>query len=149
MKSLMTFLCMTVLISHVQAATYEVPVAEDLKEFATFTLENFEKSLDGDTITVRYDLPNILTGVNEHISLQGAQVPEGSDLILFGDKGVAKCISATYSESVCSVAYFNLKFDEESAINSIKSISKSGVETLGRIEVMRAFSTDPVGIIKY
>lgn len=140
---------MTIFISQTHAATYEVPVAEELKEYATFALENFEKSLDNNIISVKYDLPNTLTGTKEHISLQGAQVADGEDLIMFGDKGVAICKSATYSESVCSVEYFNLKFDEESAINSIKSISKSGQETLGRIEVMRAFSTDPVGIIKY
>ena len=149
MKLLTTIMAMALFISQSMAATYEVPVADGLKEFATFKLENFVKRIDGETITVSYKLPVVLTGNEENIVLTGKVVSEGSDVILQGLKGIAICKSPVYEDSVCSVEYFNLKFNQEKAINEITSISKSAVEQLARIEVMSSFSTDPVGIIKY
>ncbi|MBC7429244.1 MAG: hypothetical protein H7336_11565 [Bacteriovorax sp.] len=47
-------------------AHYEVPVSEELKEYAFFELVDLEKTINGDKMIVEYSLPDILTGNVEH-----------------------------------------------------------------------------------
>ena len=62
---------LSALMSHVlnaeEAIKYEVPVSEELKEYASFSLPDFEKTIIGNKVTVEYTLPEILTGNVEKI----------------------------------------------------------------------------------
>ncbi|MBC7715253.1 MAG: hypothetical protein H7177_18045 [Rhizobacter sp.] len=129
-------------------ATYEVPVSEELKEYAVFELSDLEKKIKGDRFVVEYSLPDVLTGNIEYIHLEGKIQANKDEVVMIGDKGAARC-KGVYTETTCTVQYNGLEIDADKATEAIKNISKSDKETFGRIEVMRAFSTDPVGIIVY
>ncbi len=132
----------------VAEAKYEVPVSAELKEYASFELPDFEKKVDGDKVSVEYTLPSVLTGNLEKIELKGKVHTNKDEILLKGYKGAAKCVGLL-STITCTISYENLNIDEAKAIEAIKSMSTSEEEFTGRIEVMRAFSTDPVGIITY
>lgn len=129
-------------------ASYEVPVSEDLKEYAQFELPDFEKKVDGDKFSVEYTLPAVLTGNAERIELNGKVRANKDEILLTGKKGAAKCVGLL-STITCTISYENLDIDEGKVIEAIRNMSTSDKEFSGRIEVMRSFSTDPVGIITY
>lgn len=140
----------SVIVTNVSmAATYEVPVSEGLKEFAKFELSDFEKKIEGNHISVKYKLPKVLTGTRQNIELQGMLPAVGENLLLVGDHGVATCVGPYSATSTCTVEYNDLSFDQEKALKAIRAISKSETEVGARLEVMKSFSTDPVGIIVY
>ena len=148
MKALSIFLFSMLMTQALMGATYEVPMAEGLKEFSTFTLSDFEQEKVGNKIFVRYSLPQVLTGVNQKVELSGIMSAEGS-LLLVGDSAMAMCIGSYTGGSTCTIQYNDLIIDQEKALKSIRSISKSETEVGARLEVMKSFSTDPVGIITY
>lgn len=148
MKTFLSICLAVVMTNSATAATYEIPVAAGLKKFATFELNDFEKKIDGDKVTIKYYLPFELVGNYERIKLEGRMTKESNSLILIGKKAVAIC-EGGYITMMCTVEYENLEIDKEAAVDIIRSISKSPEEVSARIEVMRAFSTDPVGIINY
>ena len=129
-------------------ARYEFPTSEELKEYATFELADVEKTIKDNKLIIEYNLPDILTGNVEHIELKGKIRANKDEVVMIGDKGAARC-KGIYTETTCTIQYNGLEIDADKAILAIKNISKSDKETSGRIEVMRAFSTDPVGIIIY
>ncbi len=144
-----TFLTLGFILAagNLMAASYEVPVAAELKELAIFELQDFEKKTEGDKVVVKYKLPYVLVGNEEKIKLEGKAVSGAEELLLVGDKAVATCRS--YDKFVCTIEYNDLDIDQEAAASAIRAISKNPTEVSGRLEVMRAFSTDPVGIITY
>lgn len=148
MKLLLVSILALSFSSHSFAATYEVPVTESLKEFAKFDLVNFKKRIDGDKMTIKYNLPSLLTGSVQKIRLEGNIVNPTEEFIMIGDNAVAIC-TGPYSTATCKVEYNNLTIDAEKAIQAIRQVSKSEAEVGARIEVMKSFSTDPVGIITY
>ncbi len=129
-------------------AKYEVPVSEESNEYAVFELPDFEKTVSDNNLKVEYTLPAVLTGNEVRIELKGKLRFNNNEVILKGEKGSAFC-SGIQSVITCKVFYENLLIDEEKAIAAIKSISTSSKEFNGRLEIMRSFSTDPVGIITY
>ncbi len=149
MKTFFALLLSIVFVNTSLAATYEVPVAEGLKEFAKFKLSDFEKRIEGNTIFIKYKLPRLLTGTRQNIELQGLLPTDGKNLLLVGDLGVATCVGTYTAISTCTVEYNDLSFDQEKAEKEIRAISKSETEVGARLDVMKSFSTDPVGIIIY
>ncbi len=129
-------------------ATYEVPTDEALKPFATFELKDFKVHLIGRTLFIRYHLPEMLVGYSERIWLKGKIDSDKGTVVLTGPNAKATC-NGVYESMKCQISYEALDIDEAAALTAIKEISKSSLETSSRIQVMRAFSTDPVGIISY
>jgi hypothetical protein len=136
---------------NLMAAQYEVPVAEELKSYSTFDLNDFDKKLDGDEVTIKYHLPELLVGDQPRIKLTGKIVGSANSnsvIEMSGDHADAKCVGS-YASMKCVIEYHDLILIEEEVINIIKSKSLPPEEEAGRIQVMKAFSTDPVGIITY
>lgn len=149
MKALLVFGLLGIMAnSFAVEAKYEVPVSEELKEYSQFELPDFEKKVDGNKVSVEYTLPDLLTGNLEKIELRGQIRANKNEILLTGEKGTAKCVGLL-STITCTVSYYNLNLDETKAIEAIKNMSTTDKEFTGRIEVMRSFSTDPVGIITY
>ena len=131
------------------SATYSVPVANEYKEYAQFELNEF-KSIEYDkTTTIKYQIPIELTGIAQTVEFSGAFLPGAEMNILTGPNGTLSCSKEVVEKMECKVAYTNLKFDEKKAALLIHKASSNPSETLGRLFVMRAFSSDPVGIIHY
>ena len=131
------------------AATYEVPVTAELREYAIFNLIYFEKKVDGNKFKIKYDLPKMLTGEDEKIELEGTYIEGSEVLTLSGDKATAKCTGVDSTKVSCIITYDSLDIDLERAAENIRKASATDQEFAARLEVMRAFSTDPVGIITY
>jgi hypothetical protein len=133
------------------AAQYEVPVSPDLIAYSTFLLSGFDKKLDGDEVTIKYHLPKMLVGSLPIIKLTGKIVDltvKNQEFELNGEFGEAKCVGS-YATMKCVVEYHDLEVNEAQALQEIKSQSLNLEEEEKRIQVMKAFSTDPVGIITY
>lgn len=136
---------------NVWAAQYEVPVTPELKAYSVFPLVDFDKKLDGDEIIIKYHLPELLVGEHPRIKLTGKLVgsaQKNNEIVLTGEFADAKCVGS-YSSMKCVIEYHDLDVNEEEVVNLIKSQSLSQEEEMGRIQVLKAFSTDPVGIITY
>lgn len=147
MKAMMTIFSVLVMTSSSWAVTYEVPVSEELKQYAAFELTDFDYKLVGSKIILDYKLPKILVGNETRIQIETELRAENDE------KGEnveqAECIGDV-SVFTCTIKYdARLKIDQRAAIKAIREISGSRTEALGRIKVMRAFSTEPVGIVKY
>jgi hypothetical protein len=133
--------------SVVLAASYEVPTATALKDYAHFELKDFSKRSDGYFVSLKYTLPVELTGTKQSIELSGI-AEAGKPFLLFGEQADAECLN--YASTInCTIRYNDLEIDEEKALQAIRKTSKSEEEVSGRLQVMRFFSTDPVGIITY
>lgn len=148
MKAFFIFCFTAVMTTSATAAFYQVPVVPQLKKYATFELHNFKKTVEGNKVIIEYSLPDTLTGADETIHLEGRVFGERNELLMFGEKGIARCVNVD-SYNTCSIDYYGLVIDQAAALEAIKKISKSDDETLGRLEVTRAFSGDPHGIISY
>lgn len=131
------------------AATYSVPVQDDLKPYASFNLKKFNlKNYEGET-TVKYKLPLELTGIEQKVEFAGVINSKAQQNILTGKNGTMVCEKNSEAKVSCQVEYKNLEIDEKEAISNIVQSSHSRSEMAGKIQVMRAFSSDPVGIITY
>ena len=131
------------------AATYSVPVQDDLKEYASFELKTFNlKRYIGKT-TVKYKLPIELTGIEQKVEFTGIINSKAQQNILTGDNGTMICEKNSEARISCQVEYKNLEIDEKQAISNIVQSSTTRSEIVGKIQVMRAFSSEPVGIITY
>jgi len=130
------------------AATYEVPSSDELKPYSTFELKDFKVRFIGSTFYMRYELPEILAGKVERIWLKGKFALGQSQIVLTGPNAKALC-EGVYESMHCEIVYNDLDIDESLALEAIKKVSQSPLETNLRLQVTRAFSTDPVGIINY
>ncbi len=136
---------------NLMAAQYEVPVPSEIKEYSIFSLDDFDKKLDGDEITIKYHLPKMLVGDTSRIKLTGKIVGSSNnsqEIEMKGEFGSAKC-AGSYNSMKCVIEYHDLVVNEVEALKAIQAQSSSAEEEAGRIQVMKAFSTDPVGIITY
>jgi hypothetical protein len=132
------------------AATYTVPVSADLKDFASFELESFKSKEENGTVTlIKYKVPRELTGVEQEVEFRGTIDDKAAYNLLSGPNGILTCGKEVNEKMECRAEYKNLKFDENKAIEEIDETATSTLEASGRIAVMRAFSSDPVGIISY
>lgn len=148
MKAFLTFNILMTVSFNVLSATYEVPVKSELKKYASFELTGFSKIEKDGNIKIKYELPNVLTGSPEVIELEADNYTGLEDFILKGEHGEAKC-HVKKPITKCAIEYTNLVIDEKLATDEILKISTHGLEASKRIEVMKAFSTDPVGIVTY
>jgi hypothetical protein len=132
------------------AVTYTVPVSADLSEYATFELENFQFTDNHNSVSVKYKIPKTLTGVEQIVEFYGVVNPSAASNFLFGKNGTIECPTVAKEEKlVCKVEYKNLLSNESQAISIISKTTSNRKDFLGRIQVMRSFSSDPVGFLHY
>lgn len=131
------------------AAQYSVPVAEEYAQYASFELKSFKNKEYDEVVRIKYKIPKVLTGVEQEVVFIGEVDQFAHAITLNGPNGEMNCQKSESKSIECRVVYKNLLKKEEQAILEIIKVSKSSKEVLGRIEVMRSFSSDPVGIIRY
>ena len=136
------------LIGNCFAATYEVPTTEDLKSYATYELKNIKFFKISKWVAVSYYLPQELTGNLEKVKYFG-KIQNKNKIILKSSNGILTCDVSPLEKTVCRAEYENLNIDEAKAEQIINATAKSPEEAIGRIQVMKSFSGEPVGIITY
>lgn len=130
-----------------RAASYSVPVADNLKKFSKFELNEVTIQRDGDELVIKYVLPLELTGKPQPIQFSG-KVPPTGPLILTGTNGKMTCKSST-DLSNCEVAYKDIDFDQATRLEVLKARAKTPDELAQREAVAVAFYSggEPHGIL--
>lgn len=149
MKTSFLIILLALNLQNAVAALYTVPVAEELSEYASFELDNFKSKAENNEVEIKYKIPMVLTGVQQEVVFTGQVDDKAYSNTLSGPNGKMVCTKGLMEAVKCEVTYADLLTDEDKAIETIKKISKDNSEVFGRIEVMKAFSSDPVGIIHY
>lgn len=120
-------------------ATYEVPVPDELKDVATFTLDGlYESAAAGKITRTVYTLPLELTGIPNTIAMT-ARGPG----VFKGPNGKAICQGDT-----CQVRFKNLKIDRTLAAAALTKEGFTGLDFDRRMQVFDRFSGDPAGVIR-
>ena len=149
MKASFLIFLMIGFIQVASAATYTVPVSAELIVYAKFELEGFKSQEGNGTVTVKYNIPNLLTGVDQQVEFNGKYDDKAEVNVLTGKNGVLTCTKEENDKVECRAEYKDLQKDSAKAEALIRKIATSPLEIQGRLSVMRAFSSDPVGIIVY
>jgi hypothetical protein len=89
----------------------------------------------------------MLTGVTKHIRVSG-RLGNEKNTVLKDENGDIEC-TGDYTSFSCKIEYKDMVVDQAKAFEAILEESTSFEEAIGRIQVMRAFSSDPVGIVRY
>ncbi len=126
-------------------ATYEVPTSQnDLKSSSIFKIKKMSITQDVDDVTtIRYMVPEELTGIKNTIEFSGVLNNNSGDLV--SEYGDLNCLSNT-TQMMCTVRYQKLSFDPQLA-KTVMATKFQGQELANRLSVQEKFSTDPIGII--
>ena len=154
MKHKLKYAAMTVLLltigqaafAGIRSATYEVPTSQsDLKAASIFKLRKLSVTEDIENkTTVKYLVPEELTGVTNEIEFTGALDMNGGNLS--SQFGNLNCI-ANSNVMMCTATYQHLKFNQDLAVQLMTN-KYGGEELAKRLSVQEKFSTDPIGIIR-
>lgn len=126
--------------------TYTVPtVGPDLAAAATYDVPEVEWRVDGDTVTLDYDLPMGLVGKKVNVRFTGPI--EGAAASLSGAPGTATCDVGSASVSCHEIMKGLLPLDPDYAtIESIAAAEYKG-PVQDRLDVAKSFSLDPIGVV--
>jgi hypothetical protein len=132
-------------------ATYQVPVPSDLKSFAYFPIDaaGVTKGADG-AITICYDLPKDIAGPNNPTITLTGKLPasDGQFFTVREDASdtTGQCV-ATAEALTCMLHYAGLSFDPDSTARYLAAKYPNDPDLPKRVQVMKAFSGDAVGIL--
>lgn len=145
-----TFLSVIVLLISTRSfalieASYEVPVSdENLKVSAVFEMKKMHLEQNGNTLKMKYLIPQELTGDRNKVEFEGELI-DGQGSLTYKDSTM-DCLSDA-NTMMCKVSYQQLKFDQDRAVRMLTR-KFQGEELQRRMMIQKDFSTDPVGIIK-
>lgn len=129
------------------SAIYEVPATADLVSYSRFPI-NVDVVTDeqNGTLTIRYTLPEEITGNNEALEFVGQQKKNGQ-YILEGIQGKAKCLGT----SLCEIEYVDstMNFNWTRSEELIRATSTSEQQLTARLQVACSFQSDPFGVIHF
>jgi hypothetical protein len=141
---LLTFALLFAGHTHAITARYEVPVQPTLRPYATFEIQQVQQTVEGDTITVTYPVPTLLTGAPTTVTMSGRKA-EDNTLHMTGPEAEATC--RIHAETVCRITYTGLKFDPVERDLILETTVAHPLERHARREVAQIFTTEPVGIL--
>ena len=130
-------------------ATYTIPTdsQKDLP-YSTFNLENYQVSLSTvnniEEATVTYDLPKLMVGEAQKISMKLIQIEDGIKY-LKGSKSTAECMGK-WAEMKCDVQFNDISLNLENVYKILKDEGVESREISKRISILLKFSGDPIGV---
>lgn len=126
---------------------YEVPVTPDLIAHSKFPMDVEIASEDeSNQVTIRYSLPEILTGNTNVMEFTGTQ-KKNDRYILEGTHGKAKCEGSAVCEIEYTAAEMNLNWAGTEAAINLLNVPLSEKQALLRVAC--SFHADPFGIIHF
>ena len=128
----------------VYGGSYFVPVPEELEPYALFPLEGVRLEQQGQELTLRYDLPELLLGNARRVSFRGT-VLEGEPIVLSGDDGAATCQPASNGWA-CDEVLRGIDVDTEKVERLLSSMPDD--EARARLSVSERFAVDPIGVLR-
>jgi hypothetical protein len=136
--------------SKIFKAEYTVPVSDDsLRPYATFLIDNYivDTRADGKS-TLTFQMPDDLSaGVDK--KLEFVEVEKNSlGRILAGDSGVVRC-TVPWLNSQCQVEFKrNVVPKYSDVVEHVLEKYTLGEGWVQRLDVLRQFNTEPVGVVK-
>ncbi len=130
-------------------AYYSVPVKRELHEFARFTMEGSTAVFGEAETVIRYCLPHDIVGERDVIiELKGGKAVDGQFFaVTEADSATTgQCIKAG-ATLTCMLQYAELEFDVDANEAFLARKYENDVNFPKRLQVMRAFSGDAVGIL--
>ncbi len=129
--------------------TYTVPTPFENLPYASLELPEVTWEVNAPKIKVTYKLPAQLVGPNaKAIVLEGTRDDLSDIVVLKGMHGEAHCISDQAKNFTCIIKFIGLGETLPAAENFIKEKYKSKKLVEKRVEIARAFSGDPIGVLQ-
>lgn len=134
-------------------ACYSVPVPARLKKFANFPVEavSVVKSPNGATVTVRYRLPEDITGRGGYLIELTAPAPSENDVffpVSSAETGTRGMCVRTSNGTMCMLQYADLKLNTEANRAFLKEKYRNDPNLEERLAVYNTFDGDAVGILE-
>lgn len=126
-------------------AVYEVPVPEELKRFATYSVSCKADSYGENPNEMSFRLPAVLVGENKKFKMARSQ--ENPDLWV-GDNVSGTC-QKVEEKMNCNVQFHDLDIDQRKVEREIFSEFKDPAMIAGKLKVALRFGDEPIGIISY
>lgn len=129
-------------------ATYEVPVTDDLKPYASFDLSAFIGKKANEEV-VLYHLPPELTG-GKAIPIrltQKSKSPSGMTALYEGLMGEAGCMFLA-RETLCTISYPKMNLDPKAVEDYLSERFKGDPALPFLLDVAASFGSEPVGILR-
>jgi hypothetical protein len=127
------------------AATYHVPVPEELEPYSTFELGDLRLRERGAEWELDYTLPELLVGGSERLSFRGGSSSNG-DIQLRGDAGQLSCRSLGAAMQ-CDEVLTKLEVDRDKLERAFATLPAA--EREARRAVADRFSDDPIGVLTF
>jgi hypothetical protein len=128
---------------YTSAAVYYVPVPQDLVRYSVFDVGGATVTETKDTVTIKYSVPEELTGAVNPIEISGKRVQDGP-VMLKGGLAVMEC-SADEDYSNCAVTYTGLRFEPEARTQLLKARAHSEEELNQRMQIAQRFQMSVQG----
>ena len=116
-------------------ATYTIPTDSQV---SLSTVNNIEEA------TVTYDLPKLMVGEAQKISMKLIQIEDGIKY-LKGSKSTAECMGK-WAEMKCDVQFNDISLNLENVYKILKDEGVESREISKRISILLKFSGDPIGV---
>lgn len=132
-------------------AQYEVPVPAELAAFATYDLEGLEVQSESGEVSLRYQLPLALTGVEQKVKLSGRVESDGVMRLSDENGSTMECREVNAQET-CRVVYKGVRQDLGLVKIHLTSLALAPDELEGKFAVAEFFGRaggDMEGIVRY
>ena len=133
---------------------YEVPVEDPaLAPYAFFEVPDVHVVVAGGQVTLTYDFPPDLSGVEDQtVTLTGPVGPmagrEIEGTVLSDTVGTGTC-TVTAGVARCTEIFSALPLDHAAALATVDAAATTPAERAGRRAVVDAFVADPIGIVVF
>ncbi len=125
--------------------TYEVPVSDNLKSYASYPVKFKSNNYQETPSTISFPMPSTLMGEETLVTMSKV---EGQDTAWAGENVNGDCITIDRYFK-CTVKFNNIAIDEEKLNTSIQQQYKTPEEKIGRTQVAMFFRDEPIGILIY
>jgi len=124
--------------------TYEVPVPEELREFARYELDDLRVRLKGNALEIRYELPLALTGVKNRLEFL-APIENG----VAHTKNSSGEIRCQIAERTCRMKYQYISVSLSRVESILKAVPLPEPVIAARLKVSARFGGDMEGKLSF
>jgi hypothetical protein len=135
-------------------ASYGVPVPTELSPYSQYQMEPVDLSFRDGQFKMEYTLPPELMGHVVEIEAFAEVDPTSQPVTFKGLNSEISCVpmsgdaQASTDEIFCRGKYTGLTVDMVAVEARLRSSGLAESEVLGRLEVSRLFSTEPIGVFR-
>jgi hypothetical protein len=145
LKLTLLMFCTQVLAARPIRGSYDVPVSDELRTFASFDVKFKSEEYERDPVQITFPLPVELTGIQNSISMKKS----ATDPRVWSGPLVDATCDKEGRYFVCQMQFSGLKLDELRAQELITRRNPDPAVADGIIQVSRRFGGEGIGILRY